>query len=342
VCILLEGAFVSAVDRVGGLRDQLSAHPYDLLAGELIRYRADANDDVVAGVVRSVIAEGALGCDAFRQGLGDDPAETLRLFAMRRTLLGRRQSSLGPLYEALDAFALLSSPDDVPWDSWVKAALFIARSIGGDIDLLERRFEDLAEPLVERGHVAFEAMNRVDSLDQCHLVEVTTDHGIGVIETMVFRSKSTIAFFGAPRQADHVIEFAPATNVAQLAVSLADALDTSGAVVTGPIGQDQLAASSFAQTTSGSYLPVAGCLSFVAENIVGSFTVLVAELFDDTDADDLVEGANDTNEQFAASDGRRLIVLSPQPSFNDDYDVEIDVHDYTDFVQTALLEPTAI
>ena len=333
---------MSAVDRVGGLRDQLAAHPYDLLAGEFIRFRPDTNDDVVAGVVRSVVAEGALGCEAFRRGLVDDDTETLRLFAMRRTLLGRRQSSLGPIYEALDAFALLPTPDDVPWDSWVKAALFVARSIGGDLELVERRFEDLAERLVERGHVAFEAMNRVESLDQCHLIEVTTDHGVGVVETMVFRSKSTIAFLGAPRQADHVVEFAPTTNLAQLAVSLADALDASGTLVTGPIGQDQLAASSFGQTASGSYLPVAGCLSFVSENAVGSFTVFVAELAEDTDADELAEGANDTDEQYGATDGLRLIVLSPQPSFDDDYDVMIDVHDYEDFVQTALLEPTAI
>jgi hypothetical protein len=324
------------------LRDQLAAHPYDLLAGEFIRFRADVNDDVVAGVVRSVVAEGALGCDVFRRGLSDEESNTLRLFAMRRTLLGRRQSSLGPLYEALDAFAMLPTPDDVPWDSWVKAALFVARSLGGNLELVEGRFEDLAEPLVERGHVAFEALNRVESLDQCHLVEVTTNHGIGVVETMVFRSKPTVAFFGAPRQADHVVEFAPTTNLAQLAASLADALDASSKVVTGPIGQDQLAASSFGQTASGSYLPVAGCLSFVAENAVGSFTVFVAELLDDADTEELASGANDTDEQFGASDGRRLILLSPQPSFDDDYDVMIDVHDYCDFVQTALLELTAI
>lgn len=333
---------MSATDRVDGLRDQLAAHPYDLLAGELIRFRADSNDELVAGIVRSVVAEGALGCAAFRRGLSDDDTETLRLFAMRRALLGRRQSSLGPIYEALDAFALLPTTEDVPWDSWVKAALFTARSLGGDIALAERRFEDLAEELIERGHVAFEAMNRVESLDQCHLVEVTTNYGVGVVETMVFRSKSTIAFLGAPRQADHVIEFAPTTNLVQLAASLADAFDASDALVTGPIGQDQLAAASFGQTASGSYLPVAGCLSFVAENPVGSFTVFVAELEEDADAEELASGANDLNDQFAATDGRRLIVLSPQPSFDDEYDAMIDVHDYEDFVQTALLEPTAI
>ncbi len=333
---------MSARERVGALRDRLAAHPYDMLAGEFVRFRADPNDDLVAGVVRSVIAEGEEGCDAFRHGLTEEDADTLRLFAMRRILLGRRQSSLGPLYEGLDACTLLPSGDDVPWDSWVKGALFVARSLGADLELTERHFDDLAGPLRERGSVAFEAMNRVDSLAQCHLVEVTTDHGVGFIETLVFRGRPTVAFFGAPRQADHIIDYEPTTNLAQLAASLADALDASGKVVTGPIGQDQLAASSFGQTASGSYLPVAGCLSFVADHAVGSFTAFVAELGDDADAEEFAEAANKTDDQFAAADGVRLIVLSPQPSFDEEYDTMIDARDFGDFAHAALLEPTAI
>jgi hypothetical protein len=333
---------VSASDRLTTLREQLAAHSYDLLAGEFIRFRTDKNDDAVAGIVRSVVAEGSHGCDVFRRGLDEETASTLRLLGMRRTLLGRRQASLGPLYEALDAFALLPTPDDVPWDSWVKGALFVVRSMGGDLDLIERRFNDLAGPLIDRAQVAFEAMNRVESLAQCHLVEVTTNQGVGLVETLVFRGKPTISFLGAPRQSDRQIEFEPTTNLAQLAASLADAFDASGKLVAGPIGQDQIAASSFGQTASGSYIPVAGCLSFVVDEAVGSFTVFVAELLDDTEGEELAERANETDEQFAASDGLRLILLSPQPSFDDDYDVMIEVRDFSDFVQTALLEPTTI
>ena len=83
-------------------------------------------------------------------------------------------------------------------------------------------------------------------------------------------------------------------------------------------------------------------MSFVVDDAVGSFTVFVAELPDDTDGEELAKRANETDDQFAASDGLRLIVFSPQPSFDDDYDVMIDVHDFSDFVQTALLEPTTI
>ncbi|MGA7835294.1 MAG: hypothetical protein WCA31_08820 [Acidimicrobiales bacterium] len=333
---------MSAAERVGALRNQIAAHPYDALAVEFIRFRADPNDDLIAGVVRSVIAEGDDGCDAFRRGLSEEDADTLRVFAMRRTLLGRRQSSLGPLYESLDAFTLLPTPEDVPWDSWVKGALFVARSLGADLELTERRFDELAGPLLERGSVAFEAMNRVEGLEQCHLIEVATDHGTGFIETRVFRGTPTIGFFGAPRQADHHLDYRPTTNLAELAASLADALDASGTVVTGPIGQDQLVASSFGQTASGSYLSVAGCLSFVADHAIGSFTAFVAELGDDADADEIVEAAMEIDEQFAATDGLRLVVLSPQPSFDDEYDTMIDARAFGDFVRAALLEPTSI
>jgi hypothetical protein len=88
---------VSASDRLTTLREQLAAHSYDLLAGEFIRFRTDKNDDAVAGIVRSVVAEGSHGCDVFRRGLDEETASTLRLLGMRRTLLGRRQASLGPL-----------------------------------------------------------------------------------------------------------------------------------------------------------------------------------------------------------------------------------------------------
>src|ERR1700722_9631363 len=110
-------------------------------------------------------------------------------------------------------------------------------------------------------------------------IDVTTTYGTGFVESLVFQGKPTFGLWGAPRQADNVLSFQPTTNLAQLCASLADALDSSGRVTTGPIGQDQLAATSFAQTTPGSYLDVLGCLSFVATDTAGSaLTVFVAEL----------------------------------------------------------------
>jgi hypothetical protein len=344
---------MSASERVIALRNQLAGQVYELNAGEFIRYRPESNDDAVAGVVRSVVAEGEEGCEAFRQGLDTDEVDTLRLFGMRRTLLARRLSSLGPIYEALDAFALLPGINEVPWDSWAKGAFFVARGIGGDLASMERRFVDLHPEAIARCHVAVDAMDRVTELSQCHLVEVTTTYGLGFVETLVFQGKPTFGLWGAPRQADNVLTYQPTTNLAQLCVSLADSLDASGAVTTGPIGQDQLSATSFSQTTPGSYLPVLGCLSFVATDVAGSaLTAFVAELprvaeDDDENSDEhldagaLAIAASEIDGQVAVADGSRVILLSPQPSFDEEIDVEIDVRAFEDVARTALLEPTA-
>jgi hypothetical protein len=140
---------------------------------------------------------------------------------------------------------------------------------------------------------------------------------------------------------DHQVGYSPKTNLAQLTVNLADALDASGRVVTNPISQDQLAATSFSLTSSGSYLPTAGCLSFTADGADSgpSFTAFVAELPDDADVAALAEAAADTNDQAAFCEGRRLIMLSPQPSFDENVDVVIDFQEYTDLARSALLDP---
>ncbi|HTT59243.1 MAG TPA: hypothetical protein VMF33_04280 [Acidimicrobiales bacterium] len=332
---------MSVSDRMTALVGQLEQNPYQAIAGELIRFRAEANDEVVAGVVRSVVADGEVGGDLFRHALDDDTLDTLRLFAMRRVLLARRQSSLGPIYEALDACALLPGERDVPWETWFKAALFVARGIGGDLDSMARRFADLHPDQTERCLVALESMDRVYELGQCRIAEVSTTYGVGFLETLAFLGRPTRGWGGSPRQADNFVAYEPKTNLAQLCVSLADAMDSSKKVTVGPIGQDQLAAILFSQTTPGSYVATTGCLSFVAEDVTGSaLTALVAELPGDEDPATLAVDAQGFERQVAQAEGSRLIVLSPQPSFGD-LDVVIDVAEFKDFVSAALLEPTA-
>jgi hypothetical protein len=333
--------------RVSTLRDLLAVHPYENSAGEFVRFRAQGNDDVVAGIVRGVVAEGAEGCEAFRHGLGEAQVETLRLFCMRRALHARRQSSSGPVYEAIDGLSLLPGLDDVPWDTWLKAALFVGRSLGVDPAMIRSRFADLASaPAAARFDVAMEAMNRVDQLSQCRIVEVSTSHGIGFVENLLFRDTAgrglVGALYGAPRLTDNQIGYHPTTNLAQLAADLADALDASGTVVTYPLSQDQLAATSFSITASGSYLSTTGCLSFVADvaHAGASFTAFVAELPEDTDVQALADAAASTDDQAAFHDSRRLIVLSPQPNFDENVDVVIDLHQFDELATTVLAEPS--
>ena len=334
---------MSSIDRVASLRDQLAAHPYDNGAGEFIRFRIDTNDDIVAGIVHAVCAEGSDGCDGFRRDLGVSESDTLRLFAMRRTLQGRRQSSLGLIYDAFDGFALLPQDDDVPWDSWFKATLFVARTLGIDLETLGSRFEDIASgDVTNRYYVVVEAMNRVKEFAQCRMAEVSTTSGIGFVDILVFRDTKYRRGANPPRLGDNRIEYDPKSNVAQLTVNIADALDQTERVITNPISQDQLAATLFSLTASGSYLATTGCLSFVVDEIdgSGSFTVFVAELPEDTDVDSLVQSAIATDDQAAICDGQRLIVLSPQPSFSDIEDeVVLDLGPFVDVARTALLDP---
>jgi len=333
---------VSASERVSALRRSFLALTYPMNAGDFVRFRPTATDDGVSGIVRSLSAEGGDGYDEFRRGFDAGGVETLRLWAMRRTLYGHRQSSLGLTYEALDGYALLPAVGDVPWDSWLKAALFGARGLGGDPEFIRQRFEEVArEDAVRRFDVALDAMNRVDDLSQCHIAQVRTNYGIGFVEQQVFRGTPTISFLGAPRQGDNKVGYHPTTNLAQLGASLADAMDGSGDVSTGPLGQDQLAASALSLSVPGSYLETTGCLSFVADarSRAPSFTAFVAELPPGIDVAELAAAASTTNDQVAVFDDVRLVVLSPQPSFEDDEEDEVDLREFEDLALGAMRDP---
>jgi hypothetical protein len=183
-------------------------------------------------------------------------------------------------------------------------------------------------------------MNRVESFEQCRMSEVTTTHGIGFVETLVFRDKSSYSFYTPPRVGDDIIVFHPATDLAQLAVTLADALDAQGDVATGPIAQDQLAGTLCSMQVPGSYLDTTGCLSFVVDSTKekGSFTVFVAEFPDEADIDDLVAGAQ-RDDQLVVANGQRLILFVAQPSFGDEDDPEVvDLATYSEFAEGALKE----
>jgi hypothetical protein len=261
---------------------------------------------------------------------------------MRRTLQGRRNASLSLLSDAMGAYALLPTPEDVPWDSWFKGTLFVARSLGLNIETLGDQFAELAGPgAVERSDVAMEAMSRVDALAQCQLIEVTTTYGTGFIELLVFSLTAKAGWMGTRRLAVNEIEFQPTTNLAQVAVSFADALDASGQLVADPIGQDQLAATTFSLTVPGSYIPTMGCLSFNAEGVNGnpSFSVLIAELPADADIASLAAAATSIEGQAAIYDSSRLIVMSVQPNFDDDIDADDDAEtdvDFQDYERLAL------
>ena len=248
------------------------------------------------GVVASVVAGDEDERDGFRSGLDEATTSTLSLFARRRIVQSRRRSSMNLIEEAVDAFALLPATADVPWDTWLKAALFIARSMGRDIASIGSRFGELAtEPASERFDVAFEAMNRVESLLQCFIAEVTTTYGTGFIETIVHRdTQSTGAFYSAPRQADDIV---PLRTGHQSGASSRRASPTPstrpGISVPERSSSDQLAGMSFSQQVSGAFLATTGCLSFYVDSSTGdvSFKVVRRRVARHADVEALAAGA---------------------------------------------------
>jgi hypothetical protein len=316
--------------------DRLTAIEYRDVDDDFVRFHDDPVDDAVKSIVASVVAADDDERDRFRRSIGPESIETLRLYARRRVLQSRRRSSMNPVEDAVDAFALVPA-NDVPWDTWLKAGLFIARSLGRDIDAIGEHFGEVSTvQSAERFDVAFEAMSRVESLAQCFIAEVTTTYGTGFIETIVHRdTTSTGSFFSAPRQADDIVTFDPVTNLAQLAASLADAFDATGHLRTGAIAQDQLAGMSFSQQVSGAFLETTGCLSFYADSSEGdqSFKVFVAELPVATDVELLASGA-ERDDQAVCFDDSRLILFQAPPNFEDGDDT---VFDFGDYLATARL-----
>jgi hypothetical protein len=318
---------------------RLTASPYRDVDEDFIRFRDVPLDDSVKSIVDAMCATGESQRDEFRDALGPEEIATLRIYAMRRTLQSRRRSSMNLVDDSVAALALIPAPADVPWDTWLKAALFIARSLGRDIGQIAERFGELSSiESAQRFDVAFEAMSRVDDLSQCFIDEVSTNYGTGFIETLVHRdTKSTGAFYSAPRQADDVVPFAPKTNLAQLAASLADALDATEKLHTGAITQDQLAGMSFSQQVSGAFLATNGCLSFYADSPVDekSFKVFVAELPEDADVESLTTGA-ELDDQAICSVDTRLVLYAAPPSFDDDEDATFDFGDYIEIARSTL------
>ena len=319
--------------------ERLAAISYSDVDEDFIRFRDDSLDDSVKSVVASVVAVDESERDRFRSALASEGIDTLRLYAKRRTLQARRRSSLNLVDDAMDGFALIPSRTDVPWDTWLKAGLFVARSLGRDIDSIAQRFGELSTiEAAERFDVAYEAMSRVETLDQCFIAEVTTTYGTGFIETIVHRdTTSTGSFFSAPRQADDIVPYQPVTNLAQLAASLADAFDATGHLRTSAIAQDQLAGMSFNRQVPGGFLETTGCLSFYADapSDDQTFKVFVAELPGGTDVETLALGA-ESDDQAVCFDDTRLILFAAPPSFDSEEYVAFDFGDNLDIARESL------
>ncbi len=323
---------------------------YDARADDLVRYVDLAIDDQLSLLVRSIVDSLEQHRADARRRLSEEDRDLLAVFARRRALHAQRTTSPRALSDALDAYSLMPLEYDVPWESWFKCTLVIAREVGLDLVEAQARFLDVAPAAsATRARVAFDAMARIESLAQCHVIAVHTSYGPGLLETTVVRDQGVASWGGITGQpvslGQFQVAYAPTTNLAQLTVDIADALEASGLVTCSSIRQDQLVATTFDLVTPGSYVDSLGCLNFFADSLrdSASFSVHVAEvgteehdgvLFEAQDLSrELAEAADDIEEQSALATGPCVVVLSALPAFDDEVGHEpIDLSEYLGLV----------
>ena len=286
-------------------------------ADDLVRFRDDDGDIAVAGVVHSVGRLDDAARSQFRSRVTEEGTYTLQLFATRRVVKGRKQSSLELLHDAIAAYSLLPFVDDIPWRSWLLAALVLAAPLGEDPDDVVALFGGIDTAAGVRCAAVIEAVDHTSDLEHCHLIEVTTTYGLGLLELPVPHDVAASGLYGAPLIDHNDPRYQPTCNLAQAAVQLADAMERSPQVATGAIGYGQLAAQYFSLVVAGSWLPTKGCLRFTASiEGGGSFDVFVAEMDDEVDTGSLERAAVNDDGQAAFVEGRRLVLMSPQPRFD--------------------------
>jgi len=326
---------------------------------DLVRFRDNPIDDSLSNIVRSNFDSLEDHRDEVRRALSEADGDTLLVFARRRLLSARRTNTSRAINDALDAYALLPRESDVPWESWFKATLFIGRGIGLDLEGLQDRFnEGAVERSAQRANVAFDAMARIEELSQCHVFEVTTSYGEGLVETTVVRDQAGHSWGGITgipvSLGQYQVGYAPTTNLAQFAVTIADALDASQRVTCSSIRQDQLVATTFDLVTSGSYVDSLGCFSFFADavqygpNIAVTLAEVASEEYDDVryNADDLAaelaEAADAIEEQCALSVGPCVVVLSALPDFSEHASEEpADLSDFLEIARRVVAAPNS-
>lgn len=332
---------------------------YEPTDDDLVRFRDTRVDGQMSNIVRSIADSLEGHRDDVRRAFHDDDVDTLRLFARRRLLTALRTRASRGTDDALDAYALMVSETDVPWETWFKATLVVARSLDADLDLLRARFDEVAPPrCAQRAHVAFEAVSRVEHLNQCHVIEVTTHYGAGLLEATVVREANDPTWGGITAipvsLGQYQVGYAPSVNLAQVAVECADALEVVPGVTCSSIRQEQLVATTFDLVTAGSYVDSLGCLGLFVDVAPSGphFALNVAEVgsedydgvhYDAGDlAQELAEAADALEEQAAMAWGACVIVLSALPDFSEDAtDEPVDLSYFLEVIRPAVVPPNS-
>ena len=295
----------------------------EVVSDDFVRFRPDDADNRVADLVQSAeLYDDVVRAD-LRGLLTNEAKDTLYLFGQRRVLLGRRTSNVSYYHQALAAFSLLPEVRDIPWITWFLAALILGE-YANDPDVVAL----FGGPATEGGMRCQELQNSLEnggSLSQCHLREVETTYGQGIIELPL--PHDLPGHWSRPPMIgrDDAV-YAPTINLAQLAVEVADALDRLEGTRTTALEF------SFLSTGTTTSIGTLGCLHCCAIKGNNAIDVYVAELESESDAKQFVAHLSD-DDGFVVRNGAELVLFSSQPSFDDN--LESPPLDATAFEQLA-------
>ncbi len=274
---------------------------------DLVRFRPDNGDDQFSALVQSAELYDDVARRDLRTLLKSGATYNLHLFAKRRIVLGQRTSNVSYFHQALSALSLLPTVDDIPWKTWFVAALLLG-GYANDPDVLS-----LFEGASTAGGTICQSIQKSlragGSLAQCHLVEVETTYGKGMIELPIPVDVPSSGWLNAPLIEKDDASYAPTFNLAQMAVDIADAIDGVANTRTSAIGYSPLA-------VAGAFIGSSGCLRSYATSTLSSFDIYAADLKAESDAKRVVSQLTESG-GVGASRATAVIVLLEQPSFDD-------------------------
>jgi hypothetical protein len=293
---------------------------------DLVRFHRDDSDERVSALVQTAELYDDVARRDLRALLKPDATYTLHLFAKRRIVEGQRTSNASYFHQALSALSLLPTVDEIPWKTWFVAALLLGEHANApDVVTL---FEG---PSTAGGAICQsiqKSLKNGGSLAQCHLAEVETSYGKGMIELPLPVDVPARGWNSAPLIERDDATYAPTFNLAQTAVNIADAIDGLAGTRTAAIEYSPLA-------VGGAFIRTSGCLRSYATSADTSYDIYAADLKSEFDAKRLISQVTDAG-GAGASRATAVVVLLEQPNFDDGSVTMFDAEALSALAQRAL------
>jgi hypothetical protein len=309
---------------------------------DLIRFRDDPLDKVLAMGVR-LFAEATDSEREKWQLQRREMAGQLLLGIRRLGVIAWRRRSAADALTAV-SMGLLAPGLDPGRSDPVRFAAVIATQLGADPqEAFDGREHLLDDSDFERLNISLEAAERVSDVIELGCHWVSTRYGDGLVRLPVKDLGPRPSWLGEGVNArDIAPRYEPETNLAALAVQVADAIDARGELRTMDIEWNELAANYFEELSAGSVVASTGTLAFsiIDGDSLECAQCFTAEIGLDGDAkwyEDVIEELDpDGSTMLAASQGKRLVFLTATPSFDGDDTPKTNWASYRDLLREAL------